>query len=125
MPEINLIHTLQLVVGVGLLNVWLMRASRATAYRGGASQTLKDEFAAYGLPTWVFHLVGVLKIGSGVALIVGLWVPAVSMPAASLVAALMLGAIAMHIKVKDPAVKSLPALLMLIMSATIAGISIG
>tara|TARA_R110002072_G_scaffold10569_38_gene49292 strand:- start:5307 stop:5684 length:378 start_codon:yes stop_codon:yes gene_type:complete len=125
MPEINLIHTLQLVVGVGLLNVWLMRGSRSTAYRGGSSQTLKDEFAAYGLPTWFFYLVGVLKVGSGIALIVGLWVPALSVPAASLVAGLMLGALAMHIKVKDPAMKSLPALLMLIMSAMIAGLSVG
>jgi hypothetical protein len=31
------------------------------------------------------------------------------MPAAALIAVLMLGAIAMHLKVHDPAIKSLPA----------------
>jgi hypothetical protein len=35
------------------------------------------------------------------------------------VAALMMGAIAMHFKVGDPLLKSLPAALMLAMSATI------
>tara|TARA_R110002126_G_scaffold29583_2_gene97503 strand:+ start:5219 stop:5596 length:378 start_codon:yes stop_codon:yes gene_type:complete len=125
MPEINLTTILQTVVALGLLNVWLMRSSRSTAYRGGSSQTLKEEFAAYGLPVWFFYLVGVLKVGSAIALIVGLWVPSLVMPAAGVVVGLMLGALVMHIKVRDPILKSLPALLVLAMSASILGLSIG
>jgi hypothetical protein len=40
-------------------------------------------------------------------------------PAAMVVLALMLGAIAMHVKVGDPLVKSVPAILMLAMSTGI------
>ncbi|HYN03159.1 MAG TPA: DoxX family protein, partial [Vicinamibacteria bacterium] len=68
---------------------------------------------------WSFYLIGFLKVGSGVALIAGIWMSALVLPAASLIVALMLGALSMHAKVKDPPVKSLPALLMLLMSAAI------
>jgi len=40
-------------------------------------------------------------------------------PAAGVVAVLMVGALAMHVKVKDPAKKSVPALLMLAMCVAI------
>lgn len=110
---------LQLVVGLGLLNVWLVRAKSSTAFRGGSAQSLREEFAAYGLPDWSFFLIGALKIGSGVLLIVGIWVPEVVRPAAATVAILMVGALSMHAKVSDPLIKSLPALLMLLMAVSI------
>jgi hypothetical protein len=120
----TLVSVLQVIVGLGLLNVWLVRRSNATAYRGGDAQTLREEFAAYGLPDWFFLLVGALKVLSAVGLLVGLWVPSLVLPAASVVVVLMLGALAMHVKVQDPPVKSLPALLMLAMSAAICGLTL-
>jgi hypothetical protein len=42
----------QIVIALGLLNVWLLRAKRPTAYRGGDAQNMKEEFEAYGLPAW-------------------------------------------------------------------------
>ena len=119
MPSLSIPTVLQLVVGLGLLNVWLIRANAATAYRGGTAQSLKDEFAEYGLPEWMFFLVGALKILAGIALIVGLWMPRLVLPAAGVVVVLMVGALTMHVKVKDPWIKSLPAFLMLLMSAGI------
>jgi len=119
MPTITAATVLQVIVGLGLLNVWLLRPGRATAYRGGDSRTLKEEFAAYGLPDLVFYAVGFLKIGSAIALLVGLWVSALVVPAAAIVTVLMVGAIAMHARVKDPAMKSLPASLMLLMNGAI------
>ncbi|MDX1418993.1 MAG: DoxX family protein [Rubricoccaceae bacterium] len=110
---------LQVVVGLGLLNVWLARSRSATAYRGGDARSLKEEFAAYGLPEWMFYLVGALKVGAAVALLIGIWVPSLVGPAAAVVVVLMLGAIAMHLKVKDPLMKSLPAALVLLMSVGI------
>jgi uncharacterized membrane protein YphA (DoxX/SURF4 family) len=106
---------LQVIAGLGLLNVWLVRPKSATAYRGGSAQTLKEEFVAYGLPEWCYYGVGAAKIVSAVLLIIGIWVPQVVVPAALVVAALMLGALAMHVKVKDPLTKSVPALLMLVL----------
>ena len=119
MASFSISTILQVVVGLGLLNVWLLRAQSSTAYRGGSAHSLREEFAAYGLPDWFFYLVGALKIGSGVLLIVGLWVPEVVPPAAGTVAVLMVGALSMHAKVKDPLSKSLPALLMLLMAVAI------
>ena len=111
---------LQLVVGLGLLNVWVVRSRSATAYRGGDATTLREEFAAYGLPVAAFVTVGALKIGSALVLIAGVWLDLPVAVAAGIVALLMAGAIAMHVKVRDPATKALPASLMLVMSAAIA-----
>jgi len=119
MASFSVSTLLQLVVGLGLLNVWLVRAKSSTAFRGGSAQSLREEFAAYGLPDWVFFLVGALKIGSGVLLIVGIWVPEVVRPAGATVAVLMVGALSMHAKVGDPSIKSLPAFLMLLMAVAI------
>ena len=116
MPEPILILALQVVVAVGLLNVWLLRSRMVTSYRGGDARTLREEFATYGLPFWFFAVIGVLKVGAAVALLAALWLPALILPAAAIVFALMLGALAMHAKVKDPPAKSVPAFLMLVMS---------
>ena len=110
---------LQVIVGVGLLNVWLVRPRSATAYRGGTAQSLKEEFAVYGLPEWTFYVVGGLKIISGVLLIIGVWVPGLVRLPATVVSVLMVGALAMHAKAKDPVSKYLPALSVLLMSVAI------
>jgi len=107
---------LQIIVALGLLNVWLIRSKKSTDYRGGQAQNLKAEFATYGLPSWVFYVVGGLKILSAVGLIAGLWIPSITYFAAIVVVFLMIGAIGMHIKIKDPLKKSIPAILMLAMS---------
>jgi hypothetical protein len=111
--------TLQVIVALGLLNVWLVRARASTAYRGGSAQSLKEEFATYGLPAWSFYAVGALKVGSAVLLLAGIWVPELIRPPALIVAALMVGALAMHARAKDAPKKFLPALLMLLMCVAI------
>lgn len=119
-PARTLAPILQVIIGVVLLNVWLVRAPKSTAYRGGGAQTLKQEFAEYGLPKALFYVVGTLKVLSGVVLIAGLWLHLPIAIAATVVAALMLGAIAMHIRAKDPLVKSVPAALLLVLSSALA-----
>lgn len=113
---------LQLLVAFGLLNVWIIRTKQETPYRGSNSSTLKDEFAAYGLPLWSFYLIGFIKISLALLILLGLWIPLLVFPSALVVSLMMLGAICMHIKVKDPFKKFLPALLMLFFSI---GICIG
>jgi hypothetical protein len=112
-------NILQVITGLGLLNVWMVRARSSTAYRGGAATSLKDEFAVYGLPDWTFYLVGGLKIVCGVLLIAGIWYPGIVRLPAAVVALLMVGALAMHAKVKDPVTKFLPALAVLLMCVAI------
>jgi hypothetical protein len=100
---------IQLTIALSLLNVWLLRFRRPTPYRGGCSTSLPEEFAAYGLPNWMLWVVGALKVSCALCLIVGVWVPLLVLPAAGLISILMLGAISMHLKVRDPLIKSVPA----------------
>ncbi|MGC8549685.1 MAG: DoxX family protein [Acidobacteriaceae bacterium] len=113
------IFILQIVVALGLLNVWLLRFNRETAYRGGAARNMREEFAAYGLPGWFTYVVGFLKVAAALCLLIGIWIHPIVFPAAALVGVLMIGALAMHIKVGDPLKKSLPALCVLIMALII------
>lgn len=115
----TIVKICQVIVGCGLLNVWLLRFNKSTAYRGGTAANMLEEFAAYGLPAWSCYLVGFLKVGSAFALLAGLLRPELVLPAAAVVAVLMAGALAMHLKVGDPFKKSLPALSVLILCGII------
>ena len=110
---------LQIAAALGLLNVWLLRFNRRTAYRGGNAASMPEEFAAYGLPTWFAYVIGSLKVGSALALVAGIWFPQLVLPAAALIVVLMLGALGMHAKIGDPPKKFLPALAMLALSLAI------
>ena len=112
---------LQVVIALGIFNVWILRFAKATEWRGGDATTMQQEFAVYGLPSWSVQVIGALKLLCAAGLIIGIWVPGVTLPAAAGLAVLMVGAIAMHIKVKDPLKKSLPALTMLVMCLLVAG----
>ena len=74
---------------------------------------MKEEFATYGLPEWSVAVVGTLKILSALGLLVGIFLPILVLPSAALLGVLMLGALAMHLKVKDKPQRSLPALTLL------------
>lgn len=120
---LSLTSVLQLVVGLGLLNVWLVRPRSATAYRGGSASSLQEEFAVYGLPGFAFYAVGTLKVASAVILIGGVWFALPVREAAAVIAVLMVGALLMHVKVGDPIKKAVPATIMLALSASIALLS--
>ncbi len=115
-----LVKICQLIIGLGLLNVWLLRTSKATAWRGGDAKNMREEFAVYGLSPVFMRTIGFLKITLGLCLILGLWLPELTRPAAIGVAVLMIGAVAMHVKVKDPLRSSLPALTLLILAIVVA-----
>ena len=116
----KILIALQLIVAVGILNVWLLRSGKATPFRGGEARTLREEFAAYGLPFWFMCAIGVLKVGLAISLIAAIWIHGVAQPAAIGLGALMLGAFVMHLKVKDPMKKALPSIAVLAMCAAIA-----
>ena len=114
---------LMLVVPAVVLNVWLLRYSKATPYRGGDASTMLEEFTAYGLSESMVFLVGGLKILAALGLLLGFKYKKAIVPSATIIALLMVGAIAMHFKVGDQALKFLPAGLMLIGSAAILWVS--
>ena len=113
-------QALQVIVAFGLLNVWLARAGKPTRFRGGDAKSMREEFAASGFPVAMMYVVGGLKVIIALALLVGIWQPALVVPAASLLILLMIGAFVMHVKVKDPFERAVPSLLMLGMASAIA-----
>jgi hypothetical protein len=115
----NIIYILQITLALGLFNVWLVRFHRKTPYRGGDSVTMEDEFHSYGLSTNFMYLVGFLKLGTAAGMILGLWFNIFVVSSATLLSILMIGAIFMHLKVRDRLIKFLPALLLLAMSLVI------
>jgi uncharacterized membrane protein YphA (DoxX/SURF4 family) len=110
---------LQIIVALGILNVWLLRSGRATSYRGGGAGSLREEFSNYGLSIRAMYVVGGLKIASAFGLLLGLFLPFLIKPSAAILIILMLGAIAMHLKIKDPLMRSLPAGCILLLSVLI------
>ena len=53
---------LKLIVGLSILNVWIINPKRATKWRGGNATNIVEEFHIYGLPTWLCFFVGFLKV---------------------------------------------------------------
>jgi hypothetical protein len=107
---------IQVIIAASIFNVWILRFGKPTSWRGGAAKSMKEEFEAYGLPGWLMKLIGFLKLTLAALLIAGIFVSVLLKPAAIGMAVLMLGAIAMHIKIKDPLIKSFPAFSFLVLS---------
>ena len=119
MSMIYLQYLMQIVAGLGIFNVWLLRFGQDTVYRGGNASNMREEFVVYGLPTVALYIVGLLKIVSAIGLIAGIFLPLLIAPSAILLAALMIGALVMHFKIRDPFKKSIPALIMLTLCVAI------
>jgi uncharacterized membrane protein HdeD (DUF308 family) len=110
---------LKLIVGLSILNVWLVRSKKSTAWRGGDANDIKEEFKNYGLPVWFMYAVGTAKVVLAILLIASIYYAQVEAVAAFGIAFLMLGAVSMHIKISDPLKKSLPAFTFLVLSLVI------
>ena len=112
-PMIWIYRLFIVLVSGTVFNVWLLNMDQASPYRGGTALTLKEEFLTYGLSENIFYLIGVIKLLSAFALFFGLRFKQTVVPAAQIIAVLMLGAISMHFKVGDPLLRSVPAIGML------------
>lgn len=115
-----LIIGIQVFIALGILNVWLLRYNSATGFRGGDARTMPEEFAVYGLPRWSVALIGTMKVLLATLLILGVWLPEFTQPAAIAMAVLMAGAVLMHVKVGDQIKKTVPALVMLLLCIVVA-----
>ena len=111
---------IKVFIFLSILNVWFLRFNKQTSWRGGQAANMKEEFQVYGLPGWSVQIVGFLKLLFAVCLIAGIWFQQLTRPAALGLAVLMLVAVVMHIKVKDPLKKSLPVLTMLVLSLIVS-----
>ena len=109
----------QIAIAVGIVNVWLFRANSPSPYRGGSARTMREEFEVYGLPSWSMPVVGAIKLACAAVIFLRLFLPAPADIAAGVLVVLMIGAIAMHVKIKDEWQKSMPAVVMLVLSLAV------
>tara|TARA_B000000477_G_scaffold28983_1_gene24903 strand:- start:688 stop:1065 length:378 start_codon:yes stop_codon:yes gene_type:complete len=110
---------LSVIVGLTVMNVWIFRSDKSTLFRGGDANNLIEEFEVYGLGEY-FLIIGIIKVGLAILLILSLYFTKVRFFAASGIAVMMLVAIFMHINVGDELIKSVPASILLLSSLIIA-----
>ena len=122
--QIYITYFLQIVIAITLINVWLVHFSKPTKYRGKGAKNMLKEFKAYGLPVWFMYLVGVSKLTIASCLIIGIWLPILVFPATVLLALLMIGAISMHIKVKDSFKRTAPAAALLFITLILMALTL-
>ena len=100
----------QTAAALWILNVWFNRFNKDTGYRGGDATNMKEEFEEYGLSENAMYAVGAAKVGLAGLMLAGHVKPRLVRPASIGLAAFMLGAVGMHLKVGDPPKRYLPAL---------------
>ena len=110
---------LKLIVGLSILNVWLIQPKKATKWRGGNAKTLIEEFEVYGLSKTVCYVVGFLKVGLALVLLASIKFESLTLIGSIGLGLLLLGSVIMHIKVKDELFKSFPALLFIVLNLII------
>ena len=113
----------QTAAALWIFNVWFNRFDKDTGYRGGDAKNMKEEFEAYGMSEDTMYLVGAAKVSLAGLMLVGHAAPRVTRPASIGLAAFMVGAVGMHVKVGDPVKRYLPALTVLTLCTTSAVLS--
>lgn len=118
-----MIIILKIIIALGLLNVWIVRFDKETPYRGGGATNMIEEFKNYGLPMTFMYTIGLYKVLLSLFILYSILFGSkfdqlVSMGLVFL-SFIMVGSIIMHLRVKDPLNKSLPAIGMLVLSVIV------
>ena len=107
----NIEIIIQIVIAIGIFNVWIVRLKKPSIYRGGNSESMESEFKAYGFNNSVMKIIGFSKLALACLLILGIWYPDLVDISAFLMGCLMIGAIGVHIKLTTIIYESLIDLL--------------
>ena len=110
---------LKIIVCISILNVWLIQPKKATRWRGGEAKSILEEFEVYGLSKSLCYVIGFLKVSFALLLVVSIKFEVLTLIGSLGLAALLLGSIIMHIKIKDELYKSFPAFLFIVMNLVI------
>lgn len=94
----------QIVIAASVAYVWIFRF-----------ENIIKEFKYFGLNVLVRSFVGAAKIALATLLVVGIWYPNLIMIPSIIMGLFMIGAQYFHFKVKNPFIKHLPSLLLLIL----------
>ena len=105
---------LQLVIGVSIMVIWILRTTVSSAYRVGDAQTLSEEFTEAGFTEGVYQVMRILKPIFAFLLVIGIVYEPFFIPCMSFTTLAMIGAVYAHVKVKDEMKKMIPAVTLLI-----------
>lgn len=105
----TLVNLAQVVLALSVFYVWIFRY-----------ENVVKEFKHFGINDLTRNFVGGSKIALATLLITGIWYPALVFVSAVLMGLFMLSAQYFHFKVKNPFIKRLPSLVLLLLCAFIA-----
>ena len=111
---------LKIIVGVSILNVWLLQKNKATKWRGGNAVNIVEEFRVYGFSKQFCYFIGFLKVSLAIVLLASIQFKTFTLLGSLGLSILLLGSIIMHIRTKDAWYKSFPAFLFIVMNLIIA-----
>jgi tellurite resistance protein TehA-like permease len=111
---INLTTSVQIIVAASVYYVWIFRYFNVI-----------KEFNQFELSELTRSFVGAAKISLATLLVVGIWHPEFIEIPAALMGLFMIGAQYFHFKAKNPFIKKLPSLILLILCAYLTIVSIG
>jgi len=109
----NLLSLAQLVVALSVAYVWIFRYDNVV-----------KEFKQFGLNELTRNIVGASKIALATLLVAGIWYPSLVQISSVLMGLFMIAAQYFHFKIKNPFSKHLPSLILLMLCAIIALLSI-
>lgn len=115
-----IIIAFKIIVGISILNVWLLQQNKPTRWRGGDAKTIVEEFKVYGFSKNFCYLIGFLKVSLAIILMASIQFEMLTLIGSLGLSALLAGSILMHIIVKDTWYKSFPAFLFIVMNLIIA-----
>ena len=115
---------LKIIIGISILNVWLIQSNKHTKWRGGNATTIIEEFNVYGLSKSFYVAIYILKVSLAILLLASIQFDILTLVSSLGLAFLLLGSILMHVKVKDAWYKSFPAFLFMVLNLTIAFLSL-
>ena len=105
----ELTKVVQLTVAISVAYVWVFRFHNVI-----------DEFKSFGLSDITRNFVGATKISLATLLVVGIWYSSLVFIPAVLMGLFMIAAQYFHFKIKNPFIKHLPSLILLVLCAFLA-----
>ena len=89
-----IIIALKIIVGLSILNVWLIQAKKQTKWRGGTASSISEEFEVYGLSKSFYTTIYFLKVSLAILLLASIQFDILTLASSLGLAILLLGSIA-------------------------------
>jgi hypothetical protein len=110
----NFLILAQIIVATSVAYVWIFRYD-----------VIIKEFKQFGLSDLTRAFIGAYKVSLATLLAAGIWMPQLTSIPALLMGLCMLAAQYFHFKIKNPFIKHLPSLILLILCVFITLVSMG